>query len=375
MDLTWNSRLSNNLPYQNGISDHSKPLKILYAGLRYDYGKPQRGYSYEYINFYQSLANMRGVEVKEFALDVALREVGRDEVNRRLLTMVDAEQPDLCFFVLFTDEIKKSTIRAISQSGKTITANWFCDDHWRFESFSKFYAPELNWIVTTDIQSVEKYHRLGCRNVIHSQWAINHFSSNQIETPLQHEVTFIGQVHSRRKAIVSNLIRQGFRIECWGRGWRNGRVSEEEMRQIFSRSKINLNFSESSVAFSWKPIAKIFFKRRANDAILLNKPSEMRGGMKSLFLNRRPQIKGRIFEVPGNGGFLLTQYADRLEDFYELGKEVAVFEDQRELVEKIRYYLAHDTERETVRRAGYERTIRDHTFEKRFEVIFRTIGV
>lgn len=318
---------------------------------------------------------MRGVEAKEFALDVALREVGRDEVNRRLLTMVDAEQPDLCFFVLFTDEIKKSTIRAISQSGKTITTNWFCDDHWRFESFSKFYAPELNWIVTTDIQSVEKYHRLGCRNVIHSQWAFNHFSSNPIETPLQHEVTFIGQVHSRRKAIVSDLIRQGFQIECWGRGWRNGRVSEEEMRQIFSRSKINLNFSESSVAFSWKPIAKIFFKRRANDAILLNKPSEMWGGMKSLFLNRRPQIKGRIFEVPGNGGFLLTQYADRLENFYELGKEVAVFEDQRELVEKIRYYRTHDTERETIRHAGYERTIRDHTFEKRFEVIFRTIGV
>jgi len=42
----------------------------------------------------------------------------------------------------------------------------------------------------------------------------------------------------------------------------------------------------------------------------------------------------------------------------------------QELVDLSRYYLANDTERETIRRAGYERARRDHTWRRRFEDLF-----
>ena len=87
------------------------------------------------------------------------------------------------------------------------------------------------------------------------------------------------------------------------------------------------------------------------------------------------QIKGRNFEVPGCGGFLLTGNVEDLESYYEIGKEVVCFENSKDLVDKVGYYLAHDTERAQIARLGYERTLRDHTYACRFEQIFARIGL
>jgi spore maturation protein CgeB len=86
------------------------------------------------------------------------------------------------------------------------------------------------------------------------------------------------------------------------------------------------------------------------------------------------QIKGRNFEIPGCGGFLLTGGADNLEEYYQDGREVVIFHDDDELIDKIRYYLAHDEERSAIAQAGYERTLREHTYVHRFREIFTTMG-
>jgi spore maturation protein CgeB len=86
------------------------------------------------------------------------------------------------------------------------------------------------------------------------------------------------------------------------------------------------------------------------------------------------QIKGRNFEVPGCGGFLLTGMAENLGQYYEIGKEVACFDDRHDLIDKVRYYLEHEDEREAIAQAGYERTLREHTYARRFSEIFGHIG-
>jgi len=62
-------------------------------------------------------------------------------MNRRLLEVARSEKPVLLFSLLFQDEFEKRTIRAVSESGETQTLNWFCDDHWRFDSYSRYWAP------------------------------------------------------------------------------------------------------------------------------------------------------------------------------------------------------------------------------------------
>ncbi|PIR26825.1 MAG: hypothetical protein COV41_00565, partial [Candidatus Brennerbacteria bacterium CG11_big_fil_rev_8_21_14_0_20_43_10] len=70
-----------------------------------------------------------------------------------------------------------------------------------------------------------------------------------------------------------------------------------------------------------------------------------------------------------------TGDADNLRDYYVDGKEIVIFKDTADMIEKIKYYLAHDKEREAIAQAGYERTIREHTYEQRFREIFKIMNV
>jgi spore maturation protein CgeB len=343
--------------------------------MRYDYGVPGRGYSYEHQNFYGTLSTMPDVDVLYFPFDVHLRENGRESMNLLLLRTVDEYNPDLCFLVLFTDEIKIETLLKIKSLNTCIVMNWFCDDHWRFGSFSKYYAPALHWIVTTDRNAVGKYETIGCRNIILSQWGYNHHLYLPQPGDHTYEVTFVGKAHSSRKKIIKKLTETGMSVKCWGQGWEHGRVSFDEMIRIYSNSAINLNFTESSMRWGLVPIAKVFLTRRADDTYRVNRYREFKGNLSVLLNSKTNQIKGRNFEIPGTGGFLLTEYVDNIEEYFVPDKQITVFKSPDELTDKVRYYLEHDSEREAIRRAGYDRALRDHTFERRFSDIFRKIGL
>jgi spore maturation protein CgeB len=284
-------------------------------------------------------------------------------------------RPDVCFFVLFTDEITRETMKRLSMGSGAVTVNWFGDDHRRFLPFSRHWAPLFDWVITTDPAAVERYNAIGCRNVVRSQWGFNPRLVPVREKSQEFDVTFVGQVHARRRAVVKELRQAGVNVGCWGRGWENPRLSTEDTAAMFSRSRINLNFTESSVVAGWKRIAKIFFTRRADDSVRINSPVRMVESVRAMISDRRPQINARNFEVPGQGGFLLTAHADNLEEYFVPGEELAVFRSTAECGEKIRYYLDHPDECETIRRAGHARALRDHTYEKRFLDIFKAIGI
>jgi spore maturation protein CgeB len=45
------------------------------------------------------------------------------------------------------------------------------------------------------------------------------------------------------------------------------------------------------------------------------------------------------------------------------------------LIDKSRYYLAHESERRAIAEAGQRRALRDHTWAKRFDGLFRILGI
>ena len=259
-------------------------------------------------------------------------------MNKILLETIYWYSPDLMFAVLFRDAIDKNVISEISAKMDTITFNWFCDDHWRFDKYSRWWAPMFNWVATTAKSTLPKYREIGYKNVIYTQWACNHFLYGKLDLPYLYDVTFVGHPHGNREQIINKISKGGINVKTWGYGWKTGRLSQVDLIKVFNQSKINLNLSN---------------------------PSE----------GSEQQIKGRNFEIPGCGGFLLTGRADNLEDYYEIGKEIVCYDDVDDLIDKIKYYLKHDEEREAIAKAGYNRTLREHTYEKRFDEIFKIISL
>jgi spore maturation protein CgeB len=86
-------------------------------------------------------------------------------------------------------------------------------------------------------------------------------------------------------------------------------------------------------------------------------------------------VRLRDFEAPMCGTCYLTGYTDEIAEFYELEKEILTYRDGQELVDKTKYYLSHPAAAERVRRAGYERARRDHTWTQRFKQLFAAVGL
>ena len=342
--LDWEAVLDSSAPLCTGAKrqgqahePHAAPLvRILYVAPKYDYGNPGRGLSFEESNFFHTLWSL-GHELFRFDYLELMQRFGRRKMNQMLVEAVYRYAPELMFVVLFENELDGEVLREISAQHPTVTLNWFCDDQWRFESYSCRRAPEFNWVVTTVRSCVARYHQIGCRNVIHCQWACNHFLYRRMNLPLRYDVSFVGQPHGRRGRVIDTLRRAGIRVSTWGHGWKSGRVSLMEMVRIFNQSRINLNLSKSSTL-------------------------------------EEDQIKGRDFEIPGSGGFLLTGFSDGLDDYFEPGKEVACYRDVDHMIELIRYYLRNEEEREAIAQAGHQRVLRDHTYQIRFQQIFDRVA-
>lgn len=364
-------------------------MRILYVAMRYDYGDPEQGCSFEHHNFYESLASM-GHELLYFDFATALEARGREAMNRRLREIAKAERPELMFTVLFRDELDPDVVGEISRGDDTVTLNWFCDDHWRFDGYSRHWAPRFDHVVTTAASALPKYARLGLDNVIKSQWACNHLLYRRLDLEPRYDVTFVGRPHGDRPQVIQALRDAGIEVHVRGTGWEGGRVGQEEMIELFNRSRIVLNLANASTP----QLGRLARLRRSTRQQAARHAARLPVGSRVKALGRRVlvpspggsdgratatiypgQIKARNFEVPGCGSFLLTEPAENLEEYYRDGDEVVCFESVDDLVEKIRYHLDREDERARIAAAGYERTLREHTYAHRFAEIFRTIGL
>lgn len=356
-------------------------IKVLFCALKNEYGDPKRGPSMEDKHFFGVLKKMENVSAEYFPMDEILVKVGRDEMNKQLIREVEEKKPDLLFCFLFTDEIKKETIEYITKKTSTKTFNWFGDDHWRFYVYSRYWAPLFTAVSTTDSRAFAQYRSLGMLNVIKSQWAANPFAykpQDPKQNPGTYQITFFGQKYGNRGDYIDALVNAGLPAKGHGRGWPAGGGSNpQEMLDIYSFSKISLNFTETPYYGFQKKFnlfAKLFVKKELGNYKL--NIQNFFNNYKAAIGTQRRTIKSRTFEVPGCGGFLMTGVSDDdLNEYYEIGKEVVVFKNMEDLVTKCKYYLENESERAKIAASGYERTMKEHTYVHRFTEIFKHLGL
>jgi hypothetical protein len=64
------------------------------------------------------------------------------------------------------------------------------------------------------------------------------------QVPLSYDVSFVGTAHMGRKPFMEYLKDHGIDVKTFGSGWPGGFIPDEKVPEIFSMSRINLNFDD-----------------------------------------------------------------------------------------------------------------------------------
>ena len=83
------------------------------------------------------------------------------------------------------------------------------------------------------------------------------------------------------------------------------------------------------------------------------------------FYGAETGVNLRIFEALAAGCFLLTDHCPEIAELFSVGEELETFRSSDELADKVRYYLAHDEERERIARTGALAFNKKHTWKTR----------
>lgn len=348
-------------------------MKILLNMMLYDYGNPKQGHSFEYEIFGSILRKVKGSEVELFDYQQTMKIYGQKKMNELLLVKCKEFKPDLIFTFLFESELFPETLGELKKYSKA-SITWMADDKWRWESIGKKYCQYFDYVITTDPEAISKYEGIGYRNAILSQWAIDPVIYRAKKVKKDIPVSFVGRDNAWRRFVIKELKRRGINVECYGFGWENGRVTQEQMIDIFNRSKINLNLS-NSVKFDIKYFLDFNFIWNKDISFARNIYTIFGPQIHTIISKKRKEdIKSRFFEVTGSGGFLLSYDVEHLSDYFTIGKDLVVYEDIKDLSSKIFYYLGNDEKRENIALSGYKKTINSHTYINRFQEIFNKIS-
>lgn len=275
------------------------------------------------------------------------------EYNRALTAAAKTFEPDL-LFVFKGDSVAAATVEA-ARAGGAVTINFYPDTG--FVGCAADAIAIYDWVFTTkpaQLDFLKKRH--GYTNAEFLTHAFDpeiHAAPQMGESDRERyscDVVFIGNTSSKKEKILDHIIGAlpDTNFKIWGaEGWRKapGHVREayrgspvwgQEYAKAINGAKINLG-----LLYEGSPGA----------------PAE-------------DVITARTFEVPAAGGFMLHERTDEAMQYFEDGRECAFFDDARDLVDKIQYYLLHENERHAIAEAGRQRALTSgYSYDDRVETV------
>lgn len=85
--------------------------------------------------------------------------------------------------------------------------------------------------------------------------------------------------------------------------------------------------------------------------------------------NIRSGIPLRVWDILSAGGFCITNFQPELVMYFKNGEDLVWFEDEADLVKKVRYYLRHEDERRRIALNGQKKVRELHNYDARLQVV------
>lgn len=253
--------------------------------------------------------------------------------NKELRSLIDNFKPDLIFCIMTGDKAlcpdePWETISNETLKGNINTFNWFCDDSYRFDSFSKIYCNSFRWCSTPEKRFLQKYHGINYTNIVYATWHANADMYLNLGQSKNIEISFIGGFHGDRIDYLNHLLSNSKNVVV-----PKNKVSFEDMVGIYSSSKVCLNFTKDSS-------------------------------------NKQTQMKARIFEVIATGSLLLTEYTQDLDNCFS---SLLTFSNKQDLILKLDWINSNQSACEDIKNRCYREFLEKHDSKIRLRDLLESI--
>jgi spore maturation protein CgeB len=215
------------------------------------------------------------------------------------------------------------------------------------------------------------------------------------DAPPENDIIFIGSLlyrsefHRKRIAYVEEILKSGLPLRISG-------IIEEDPWHLLKikqalwllvQSAGGMGFKGFQRSRTFRKIAQLKEmpeKNRYSDLIKQNLSQELVFGKKMLReiaghaigFNLHGEVAGdyaanvRIFEVAGAGALLVTDHKKNIRQLYEPDVEILTYQSAEECIEKMKWAVGNPAEARKIAVAGQKRTLRDHSVEKRVDLLF-----
>lgn len=274
---------------------------------------------------------------------------GNGALEKQIEEIVVTKKINCVFFILpsgdFTFDI--NFIERLSKQA-FIVMN-FLDPNIFFEIADRYYAQAADLTLLADYLIKYHYEILNIKAICTFSLFDKNYYKRFENRNKNIDVSFIGDVtREKRLEYIDFLRKNNVPIKTYGRGSEEGFIDFGQMIEIFNKSKININFTG------------VF---NSNNLILGKN------------INNRVNVcNGRIIEIALCGGFILSEYSNGMEEMFKIGEEIEVFHTKEELLDKIKFYLTDDSQRNKIAERAYQRAIKDYDTSECFSKVFNAIA-
>ena len=253
--------------------------------------------------------------------------------------------------------VEAASLRALRERWpQTVILNYSGDDMFNPRNQSRRWRASLplyDVFVTTKNHNVPELREAGAREVFHVDKAFDPLVHRpmpvtpEVRARLGGDVGFIGWPEAERADSMLHLARHGVPVRIWG-PWERLRLSHPNLR-IEGRPLWSDDYASALSAFR----INLCFLRKVN----------------------RDRHTTRSVEIPACGGFMLAERTEEHLALFEEDVEAAYFSNDDELLDTVRWYLAHENERARIAEAGRRRCWSGgYTYERRLEEVLTHVG-
>lgn len=317
--------------------------KVLFVFQKW-YGDLKQQWGETQFNYFPEALSTTGFakQMILFTIDELGKQMGRGNMEEMLLQICASERPALVVFApsgwIWMDPSRNIMNTIVNTLGIKVLMIRTDADGVEGHRFNRSWFPFVSSIAFQDVsvsslgysQNLKASQAFGLANH-------NYFYDRGVKQDI--DISFVGSIGNwpRRAEYIQFSREHGVDVTTGGGQSSEGFLPYEEYARTISRSKISLNFCLHT--------GEVF-----------------------------PCMKGRVFEILQCGSCMFEDAGSETMKFLEPDKDFVMYEGKKDLVDKARYYLTHDEERQRIANSGHRKATQLYNPRNFWAYLFSKLG-